>query len=160
MCEKKILLWLMFHFSIPDLPYCTMPRPRRWLCAYGVVIFINYMCYQCFWLKGVYVGSAAGGNNEEGRRYRNWCWSWIHRTRNVTFYWVMGSVHSMLELNTNRRDCLSLYVYMYGLMDGWMCVGVYLFKTIYIFQQENFGVFGCNSVLELLTKRHRAIPVQ
>jgi len=26
---------------------------------------------------------------------------------------------------------------MYVWMDAWMCVGVYLLKTIYIFQQEN-----------------------
>jgi hypothetical protein len=71
----------------------------------------------------------------------------------------MDSVHSMQELNTNRRDCLCMYVrtyvrmYVYicmyicvcvcararmcWWMDGWMCVGVYLFKTIYMFRQEN-----------------------
>jgi hypothetical protein len=138
MCEKKVFVVVDGSFLLPDLPDCTIPWPRRWLCAYDIIYLHKlYVCNQCFRLRGVYMGSAAGGNNEKARRYRLWCWSCIHKTQNTAFYWVMGSAHSMKELNTNRRDCLCMYVRMDGWIDWWMCVGVLSFKNIYMFQQEN-----------------------
>jgi hypothetical protein len=139
---KKNLLWLMVHFSykIYQTAQCHAPED-----GYVPMIFINYLhklyvCNQCFWLRGVCMGSAAGGNNEEARRYRNWCWSCIYKTQNMAFYWVMGSAHSMQELNTNRRDCLCMYVWMNGWIDGCVWVCIYL-KTFIYFSRRTLCIW-------------------
>jgi hypothetical protein len=123
--NKKLLLWSRVHSFIADLPGCAMPHPKRWLCACDLVYLHKlYVCNQCFWLRGINVGSATGGDNKEGIRRRNWCWSCVHKSKNVARYWVMDSVHSMQELNTNRRDCLCMYVCTY--ICTYVCTYVYI----------------------------------
>jgi len=43
----------------------------------------------------------------------------------------MRSAHSMQELNMNRRDCLFMYVWMDGWIDGYVWVCIYLKPFIY-----------------------------
>jgi hypothetical protein len=135
-CVKKILLWLIFHFSVPDLPDCTMPRPRRWLCAYAVVYLHKlYVCNQCFWLRGVCVWEVplvVIMRREEDTEIG----ADPAFTKNKMWHFTELRVLCTACKNSLRIGeivCLCMYIWM----DWWMCVSVYLCKTIYIFQWEN-----------------------